>query len=51
MTDTENKQPTQQTRIPIVVTSQRVEDRYRVEGSKVKAKNMGVSERILRLFE
>ena len=51
MSDTENKQPTQQTRIPIVVTSQRVEDRYRVEGSRAKAQKMGASSRILRLFE
>jgi hypothetical protein len=51
MSDTGDKQPTPQTRIPIVVTSQRVEDRYRVDASKTKAKDMGASSRILRLFE
>jgi hypothetical protein len=50
MSDTE-KQPTQQTRIPIAISSQQMEDRYRVEASKTKAQKMGASSRILRLFE
>ena len=50
MSDTD-KQPTAQTRVPIVVTSQRTDDRYRVVASKAKAQKMGASERILRLFE
>jgi hypothetical protein len=49
MSDTD-KQPTPQ-RIPIAISSQRMDDRYRVEASKSKAQKMGASERILRLFE
>ena len=47
MTNTD-KQPT---RIPIAISSQRTDDRYRVVASKAKAQKMGASERILRLFE
>jgi|GEM_PF-6174288 hypothetical protein len=49
MSDTE-KQPEKQ-RIPIAISSQQMEDRYRVEASRAKAQKMGASSRILRLFE
>ena len=38
-------------RVKIVVTSQRTDNRYNLESSKAKADKMGVSPRILRLFE
>ena len=38
-------------RVKIVVTSQRTDNCYGLESSKAKAQKMGVSERILRLFE
>jgi hypothetical protein len=53
MSDTEKqpeKQPEKQ-RIPIAISSQQMEDRYRVEASRAKAQKMGASSRILRLFE
>jgi len=49
MSDTE-KQPEKQ-RIPIAISSQQMEDRYRVEASRAKAQKMGASSRILRLFD
>ncbi len=49
MSDTE-KQPEKQ-RIPIAISSQQMEDRYRVEASRAKAQKMGASSRILRLFK
>ena len=49
MSDTE-KQPEKQ-RILIAISSQQMEDRYRVEASRAKAQKMGASSRILRLFE
>jgi len=50
MSDTEDKQPAPQ-RVPIAISSQRMDDRYRAEASKAKAQKMGASDRILRLFE
>jgi hypothetical protein len=38
-------------KVRIAVTSQHTNDRYNLESSKAKAQKMGVSERILRLFE
>ena len=38
-------------RVKIVVTSQRTDNCYGLESSKAKAQRMGVSSRILRLFE
>jgi hypothetical protein len=50
MSNTE-KQPTPQTRIPIAISSQQMDDRYRVDASREKVQKMGASSRILKLFE